>query len=54
MRNVIFLLEIVTFFWREVEIVLVKTGVKNMEHAAKDFDVSCLFESNGHGTVGTN
>ena len=42
-----------TAFLRDkgVEVVLCKTGVKHMEHAAKNYDVSCLFESNGHGTV---
>jgi len=36
------------------EIVQVKTGVKNMEAAAKDYDIALMFESNGHGTVTIN
>ncbi|XP_077443805.1 phosphoacetylglucosamine mutase [Stigmatopora argus] len=29
----------------------VKTGVKHLHHAAKEFDMSVYFEANGHGTV---
>jgi phosphoacetylglucosamine mutase len=34
-----------------IEIKLAKTGVKFVEHEAKNFDIGMYFEANGHGTV---
>ena len=31
--------------------VMTKTGVKNLHHEAKKFDIAIYFESNGHGTI---
>lgn len=30
---------------------LAKTGVKNLHHIAKEYDIGIYFEANGHGTV---
>lgn len=35
----------------KVPVVITKTGVKHLHHAALDFDVGIYFEANGHGTV---
>jgi phosphoacetylglucosamine mutase len=34
-----------------IQIKLAKTGVKFVEHEAKNFDIGMYFEANGHGTV---
>lgn len=34
-----------------IQVKLAKTGVKFVEHAAKEFDIGMYFEANGHGTV---
>ena len=35
----------------KVPVVVTKTGVKHLHHAAMEFDVGVYFEANGHGTV---
>ena len=37
--------------YRGVNVLMAKTGVKYVHHAAKHFDVGIYFEANGHGTV---
>ncbi len=32
-------------------VVITKTGVKHLHHAAQEFDIGIYFEANGHGTV---
>lgn len=34
-----------------IPVVITKTGVKHLHHAALQFDVGVYFEANGHGTV---
>lgn len=36
---------------KDVQVVVTKTGVKHLHHAALDFDVGVYFEANGHGTI---
>ncbi|CAJ1947891.1 unnamed protein product [Cylindrotheca closterium] len=35
----------------KVPVVITKTGVKHLHHAALEFDIGIYFEANGHGTV---
>ncbi|KAL3941129.1 MAG: hypothetical protein SGBAC_004468 [Bacillariaceae sp.] len=35
----------------QVPVVITKTGVKHLHHAALEFDIGIYFEANGHGTV---
>lgn len=35
----------------KLPVVITKTGVKHLHHAALEFDVGIYFEANGHGTV---
>jgi phosphoacetylglucosamine mutase len=35
----------------QLPVVITKTGVKHLHHAAQEFDVGIYFEANGHGTV---
>lgn len=35
----------------KIPVVITKTGVKHLHHAALDFDIGIYFEANGHGTV---
>ena len=34
-----------------LDVVLAKTGVKHLHHAAESYDIGIYFEANGHGTV---
>ena len=36
---------------RGVQVLMAKTGVKHLHHAAKALDIGVYFEANGHGTV---
>lgn len=35
----------------KIPVVITKTGVKHLHHAALEFDIGIYFEANGHGTV---
>ena len=35
----------------EENVLIAKTGVQHVHHAAKSFDIGVYFEANGHGTV---
>ena len=35
----------------EENVLIAKTGVQHVHHAAKTFDIGVYFEANGHGTV---
>ena len=35
----------------QLPVVITKTGVKHLHHAAQQFDIGIYFEANGHGTV---
>lgn len=35
----------------QIPVACAKTGVKNLHHRAKEFDIGVYFEANGHGTV---
>lgn len=35
----------------QVPVIITKTGVKHLHHAAMQFDIGIYFEANGHGTV---
>jgi phosphoacetylglucosamine mutase len=35
----------------QLPVVITKTGVKHLHHAALEFDIGIYFEANGHGTV---
>jgi phosphoacetylglucosamine mutase len=35
----------------QIPVVITKTGVKHLHHAALQFDIGIYFEANGHGTV---
>lgn len=52
-KLVIFLLLTFNYiiFFKGIEPLIVKTGVKYLEEAAHKFDVGVYFEANGHGTV---
>lgn len=39
------------FLEEKYKVVCAKTGVKNLHHEAKKFDIGVYFEANGHGTV---
>lgn len=39
------------YFFQNIPVVCVPTGVKHLHHKAQDYDIGVYFEANGHGTV---
>ena len=40
-----------SYFFQNVPVACVPTGVKHLHHKALDFEIGVYFEANGHGTV---